>query len=1239
MRSFKAVVVAVSLAIAMLVQVAPTRDSVGAAEPDRVTSVDLKLVGTHNLASPGWDGEIKPRGQNGDVAVLDNPNGRAAFVAGGARFHGLWSVTSGRVCTDYGGVKVVDLDQLASPAGIIDIADTKSVLTGPIGNPRRGLFLKNISSSASSVDALSFTSGPAAGKDILAVATQRCEPSFFNGARLEFWDVTDRSNPTLAGVFDPESIPNPTPGAMPANGQWGIFEDVRLFSRNNGPGGSLRYYAVATTPFSIGNSHDASFAGDLRVIEVTNPSAPAQLATFPNSNIASVSDNGCRTFHGGRAAAPTPDGSHAILSWYDGPKPEQADFDSPNTAAVLNIDLDNIPVAAPGNTFPKTFSPTPPVWGYPVGSPGGETIEGTIEGNAADVQPFTGPGGELLTFVSEDDVDPGLTNFSVSAPASLADAGKRACQIGISKHAHSFPGQQLTGDAVYVGRACPASQMVNDTLPEPDPLLADPNGKLAIVESGGSNFNQCGTMDKIRRLTSVGATGVLLNLGGDFLSVHIPGQDGDIPAIPAVGIQATSYNKMAGYIPNRVLSGTVFPTTWNRSSTTNVQVKPNALAVTAATNASPIVITAASHGLVTGDRVAIAGVTGNTAANGTWTVTVVNATTFSLDGSTGNGAFTGGGSGIVCPSSNPNCTHAPRRTDFARFRSVANATDPVARGEVAAANRFAVIPGQAYTAGVFVEVEDRTAGAFEAEVVWYDATGAPLAENGIVTLSAVAPRSRHLQTISAPVGAATGSVRFEWTGGGQGTAFADTFSFVPVGLGVKVKDHPGECPGMTVWPPAPDPCTAPKAAVGAQRIIDFSRPTPAEIGTFRTPRSQAWPPPDDGIYVPSQARMFGDKLAFTAWHSDGLRVLDVSDPRAPREVGSFVPPAVVDPSPDAGAGPSNRIGATGTCGTGSNAVAVACMKRGRSWPDQPLVTSVAVIPSGTDSGLVVLSDINAGLYVLSFKVNRGSLLPADQPAAPTASSAKTDGYWLVAADGGIFSFGDAPFLGSTGDIKLNKPIVGITPTPTGRGYWMVATDGGVFSFGDAGFFGSTGDLTLNKPIVGMAATPTGKGYWLVASDGGVFGFGDADFHGSTGSLSLNSPVVGMASTPSGAGYRLVAGDGGIFSFGDADFYGSTGNLRLTNPIVGMASTSSGDGYWLVASDGGVFSFGDAGFFGSTGNIALNKPVVGIVPSASQAGYRLVATDGGIFAFGDATFLGSTGDLSLNQPVVGIAART
>ena len=167
-----------------------------------------------------------------------------------------------------------------------------------------------------------------------------------------------------------------------------------------------------------------------------------------------------------------------------------------------------------------------------------------------------------------------------------------------------------------------------------------------------------------------------------------------------------------------------------------------------------------------------------------------------------------------------------------------------------------------------------------------------------------------------------------------------------------------------------------------------------------------------------------------------------------------------------------------------------------------------------------------------------------------------DGYWLVANDGGVFAFGDAKFFGSTGAIRLNKPVNGMAATPSGLGYWLVASDGGIFAFGDAGFAGSTGALRLNSPIVGMAPTSTGKGYWLVAADGGVFAFGDATFWGSTGDIKLNSPIVSMAATPTNGGYWLVAADGGVFAFGDAEFAGSTGATKLNQPIRGAAAQSS-----------------------------------------------------------------------------------
>ncbi len=65
--------------------------------------------------------------------------------------------------------------------------------------------------------------------------------------------------------------------------------------------------------------------------------------------------------------------------------------------------------------------------------------------------------------------------------------------------------------------------------------------------------------------------------------------------------------------------------------------------ITAASNATPIVITSAAHGLATGNTVKVEGVGGNSDANDTWIITVVDANNFSLDGSSGNAAYTGGG--------------------------------------------------------------------------------------------------------------------------------------------------------------------------------------------------------------------------------------------------------------------------------------------------------------------------------------------------------------------------------------------------------------------------------------------------------------------------------------------------------------------------------------------------------------------------------------------------------------------
>ena len=145
-------------------------------------------------------------------------------------------------------------------------------------------------------------------------------------------------------------------------------------------------------------------------------------------------------------------------------------------------------------------------------------------------------------------------------------------------------------------------------------------------------------------------------------------------------------------------------------------------------------------------------------------------------------------------------------------------------------------------------------------------------------------------------------------------------------------------------------------------------------------------------------------------------------------------------------------------------------------------------------------------------------------------------------------------------------VVGMAATADGGGYWLVAADGGVFAFGDARYSGSLGGLRLAAPIVGMAATA--DGYWLVAADGGVFAFGDARYGGSLGGLRLAAPIVGMAATADGGGYWLVAADGGVFAFGDATFDGSgAGAVALAR--------AGGRGYWITDGTGRVTAFGQA----------------------------------------------------------------
>jgi hypothetical protein len=121
---------------------------------------------------------------------------------------------------------------------------------------------------------------------------------------------------------------------------------------------------------------------------------------------------------------------------------------------------------------------------------------------------------------------------------------------------------------------------------------------------------------------------------------------------------------------------------------------------------------------------------------------------------------------------------------------------------------------------------------------------------------------------------------------------------------------------------------------GYMRVWDFSDPSNVrQIGSFRTPRSLGTDDQGAGDFVIHNNFLVGDTL-YQSWYSDGVQVVDVSDPTNPHRVAYFVPPATENPVK-----PSQRSVLTNT-------------------------TQVWGVVVDRATGLVYASDMNSGLWIL-----------------------------------------------------------------------------------------------------------------------------------------------------------------------------------------------------------------------------------------------------------------------------------
>jgi subtilase family serine protease len=308
-----------------------------------------------------------------------------------------------------------------------------------------------------------------------------------------------------------------------------------------------------------------------------------------------------------------------------------------------------------------------------------------------------------------------------------------------------------------------------------------------------------------------------------------------------------------------------------------------------------------------------------------------------------------------------------------------------------------------------------------------------------------------------------------------------------------------------------------------------------------------------------------------------------------------------------------------------------------------LASGAHTIYAPSCSGLS-LSGTGTSNYVLVYtSATDDFMVNGDPPAPPSPAPDPSHGYWLVGSDGGIFTFGSANFYGSTGNIRLQRPVVGITPTQNKAGYWLVASDGGIFAFGNAGFYGSIPGQglhpagsglqpSLNAPIVGMVPSANGGGYFMVASDGGVFAFGDALFEGSCPGIGgCAGAAVAVVPDASGNGYWLVTQTGHVYAFGDAVAYGAPG--PQASPVTSAVRTSDGNGYYILLADGTVFAYGDAVGRGGPSGVGGLDPASAIFTDSGGGGYWVSTALGAVYTYGDAPDDGSMAGTTLNGEII------
>ena len=148
------------------------------------------------------------------------------------------------------------------------------------------------------------------------------------------------------------------------------------------------------------------------------------------------------------------------------------------------------------------------------------------------------------------------------------------------------------------------------------------------------------------------------------------------------------------------------------------------------------------------------------------------------------------------------------------------------------------------------------------------------------------------------------------------------------------------------------------------------------------------------------------------------------------------------------------------------------------------------------------------------------------PATALAYTPSGGGYVILNEGGGLYSFGDASghYYGNLIDggvpHQANFPAnpgkaVSVAFSASGNGYWILADNGAIYSFGDADYYGNLIDHAYPGHATSLTRSADGAGYQILTSEGGIYSFGDAvgQYYGNLLDHGYPTPGVAFSETP------------------------------------------------------------------------------------------------------------------------------